>query len=47
MTAGHKEDCRCEGPAFAVFVVKEDVPPEKGQEMSVQAIKQGVVDFGC
>jgi hypothetical protein len=47
MTAGHEEDCECESAAFAVFIVREDVPPEKGQEMGVQAIKQGVIDFGC
>jgi hypothetical protein len=45
VAAGHEEERGGEGGPFAVFVVGEDVPPKKGKEVGVQAIKEGVVGF--
>ena len=39
MTAGHEEEGGREGGPFAVFVVREDVPAQEGEEVGVQAIK--------
>ena len=45
MATRHEEEGAGEGRPFAVFVVREDVPSEKGEEVGVQTIKEGVVGF--
>lgn len=39
MAAGHEEKGGGEGGPFAVFVVREDVPPQESEEVGVQTIK--------